>query len=336
MIIQLFIFIVIIGVIWVSSYFFWVTYKKLEKFHPLLFYKYSYIKYIFLLVSCLVLSIWIFDISFWTTKTTTKSTGIDIVFVLDVSKSMNALDFKDNNYMYGRLDAAKSMITKFVTQHTDDRFWLIVFAWDASSICPLTLDHDTFLTFLQNVDYRNLTEQGTSLEKAISLWIERLSLSQDRSKVMILISDGWDGDETIDYNFLQKTSLNDDILNVIVWIWTNKWAKIPLGQNPFGEISYQTYQGQEVISQLHEGVLQDLATTLHGIYTTVKSLDDLTTFNNQIGKLEKKALSNWLWSKQKDGTRILGIISFLLFLVYISIVLQERNLFYRKKNIWRK
>ena len=249
---------------------------------------------------------------------------------------MNALDFKDNNYVYGRLDAAKKMIGNFVIQHPDDRFWLVIFAWDATSVCPLTLDHDIFLTFLQNVDYRNLTEQWTNIEKAILLGVERFTLSQYRSKVMILISDGGDVNDAIDYNFIQKSTAKQNIVNIVVGIWTPVWAKIPLGQTPFWEVIYQTYQWHEVISKLNEHTLQQVAKALNGNYTTVKSLGDLWIFDSQVDKLEKNALENWIWSQKKDASRILGLISFVFFLIYIGVAIQEQHLFYRKKCIWKK
>lgn len=144
-------------------------YHFFQKYHKLLFIKYNYIKYIFLLLSFAIISFWIFNIKRWNIPINAENNGVDIVFVLDVSKSMNALDFKEGNTLYSRLDAAKSLITHFVTSHSEDRVGLIVFAWDAISMSPLTLDHDTFLTFLQNVDYKNLTVQWSNVERKLFL-----------------------------------------------------------------------------------------------------------------------------------------------------------------------
>ncbi len=146
------IFIIIISIIiwWLSVIF--IKTNLIKKKYKLLFKKWSTIKYIFLALSFIILSLWIFDIKWWEKTTKTESKWIDIVFVLDVSKSMNALDFHDNNYLYSRLTATKSMISNFVSNHPNDRVGLIIFAGDAHSISPLTLDHDTFLTFLDSVD----------------------------------------------------------------------------------------------------------------------------------------------------------------------------------------
>jgi len=311
-------------------------YNFFKKYHKLLFVKHSYLKYIVLLLACIVVSFWIFDIKRWDVLIDAESNGVDIIFVLDVSKSMNALDFKEWNNLYGRLDAAKSLITNFVTLHSEDRVGLIIFAWDAISMSPLTLDHDTFLTFLHNVDYRNLTLQWSNIEKALSLAVDRFVTSEERSKVVITISDGWDKEDSINRQFLSSLFSKQNIVNFIVGIGTKNWAKIPVGQSPFGEIYYQTYQNQEVITYLNDSNLKEIAKSIDGEYLRIKTLQDLSKFNTQIDTLEKKSFDRQTWKEKQDGRRNFAIVGMIFFSLYLLLFFWEKNLLPNFKRIWKK
>jgi len=307
-----------------------------KKHNKLLFVKHSYLKYIILLLACVIVSFGLFDIKRWNVPIDVESNGVDIVFVLDVSKSMNALDFKEGNSLYGRLDAAKSLISNFVASHSEDRVGLIVFAWDAISMSPLTLDHDTFLTFLHNVDYRNLTVQGSNIEKALSLAVDRFATSEERSKVIITISDGWDEEDVINSQFLSSLFTKQNIINFVVGIGTTNWAKIPVGQSPFGEIYYQTYQNQEVVTYLNDGNLKQIAKSIDWEYLQIKTLQDLSKFNNQIDTLEKKALDHQTWKEKQDGRRNLAIVGMIIFSLYLLLFFWEDNLLLKLKKIWKR
>ena len=335
-ILQIIWYILVLLLIIYLGYKLFTKYNLLKQHYKLLFIKYSYIKYIILLLTCIIISIWIFDIKRWNIPLETESNGVDIVFVIDVSKSMNALDFKKGNSLYSRLDATKSLIANFVASHSEDRFGLIVFAWDAISMSPLTLDHDTFLTFLQNVDYKNLTVQWSNIDKALSLAVDRFATSEERSKVIITISDGWDKEDTIDSQFLHSLFAKQNIVNFVVGIGTKKWAKIPIGQSPFGETYYQTYKGKEVITYLNDNNLKEITKSINGEYLQIKTLKDLSKFNTKINKLEKKTLDHQTWKEKQDGRRNLTIIGIILFTLYLLLFFWDNNLFTKIKKIWKK
>jgi len=185
--------IIFLTIIWVIVY---LWYKKYliqsnfnEKYKLLSSNKNFILKYILLALAIFSISLSIFWIHYWEKKTKTTSKWIDIMFVLDVSKSMNVADIHDNYYKYKRLDLVKNSITQFVSKHKDDRVWLTIFAWDAIWTVPLTLDHNVFLSILKGVDYRNLTKQWSDFNKALLLWTNSLKIWDDRSKALIFISD---------------------------------------------------------------------------------------------------------------------------------------------------
>lgn len=236
-----------------------------------------------------------------------------MVFVLDVSKSMNALFYNDDNYYYSWLDTAKTLISNFVANHLQDRFGLVIFAWDAISSVPLTTDHSTFLTFLDNVDYRNLNKQWTNIEKAIKLWVDRLDYSEDRAKVMIVLSDWWDADVEIDYDLVESYIKDKNITSIVVWTWNKKWWKIPVKSFWRWNITYQKYKWEDVVIQINIDSLKKLAKSLEGEYLSTDNLDDI---DNNLDKLEKNVLKAWDITEKLSANRYIALIAFIFFVLY--------------------
>jgi len=275
--------------------------------------RYYIFSMIFLVLSFITISIWIFDIKYFEKKISNSVNWLDIVFVLDVSKSMNALSYKNNDTYYTWLDIAKNLIWDFVAKHWNDRFWLVIFAWDAISSFPLSTDHSSFMSLVWNIDYRNLNEQGTNIEKAINLWIERFNYSEDRTKVMIIISDWGDEDYKIDLESIKKSFVDKNIKNFVVWIWNKLWAKIALWNFTWRE-SYQKYNWEDVLIRINEKNLKDLSNSIKWEYIDIKDLDSI---NWNLEKLDKSSLKTWDLSWKSSINRFLAFLSFILFTLYI-------------------
>lgn len=126
--------------------------------------------------------------------------GIDIMLALDISPSMEALDFKIDGKAANRLAVAKRAVEEFIKQRENDRIGLVVFAKRAYLQCPLTLDYDILLDFLRRTEItHDPDENATALGAAIGTCVARLvdvtaSKSRDedkpQGKVIILLTDG--------------------------------------------------------------------------------------------------------------------------------------------------
>ncbi len=125
--------------------------------------------------------------------------GIDIMLAVDISPSMEALDFKIDGKPANRLAVAKMAVEQFVKHRENDRLGLVVFAKRAYLQCPLTLDYDILLEFLRRVEItRDPDENGTAIGAAIGTSVARLvdvtkgKDNEDRpqGKVIILLTDG--------------------------------------------------------------------------------------------------------------------------------------------------
>lgn len=111
--------------------------------------------------------------------------GIDLVMVLDISASMLAQDFQPD-----RIGAAKTLAADFIHQRPDDRIAIVLFAKQAFTQCPLTIDHDILLELLDGVDIGLADPDNTAIGQALASALNRLKTSDSKSRVIILLTDG--------------------------------------------------------------------------------------------------------------------------------------------------
>ncbi len=121
--------------------------------------------------------------------TEVKTNGIDIVLGLDISGSMQALDFKVGNVRVNRVAIVKSVVSKFIDERPNDRIGLIAFAAAPYVVSPLTLDHDWLQQNLERVNV-GIGDDGTAIGSAIAAAVNHLRTTGAKSKVVILLTDG--------------------------------------------------------------------------------------------------------------------------------------------------
>lgn len=319
-------------VIIIVLYIFLLSYKKQVllnlNFKKLSVSKYFFIKYLFLLLSFFILLISIFWPK-WDISIIDKNEWIEIVFVLDVSKSMNVADIS-NDDTYTRLDFAKESIWNFVTNNKNNKYSLVIFSWDAVSSLPLTNDINIFLSVLNNVDYRNLISQWTNFTKAFELAFNRLSYSTNNSSAIILISDWWEKEDL--WN-LENLWNNKKVEVYVAWIWTEKWWKIITWIDVFGRLNYQKYLWEFVLSSLNSSNLEYISNFFSWKYIRLDSYEDINKFSSYMKNIEKKIIENNL-SFKSDLSRELTKISFILFIWFLIIYFLENKIYYLINKKW--
>jgi len=122
-------------------------------------------------------------------RTEVTAKGIDIVLGLDVSGSMQALDFMVDNRRLNRIAVVKAVVSQFIDERPNDRIGLIAFAASPYIVSPLTLDHDWLLQNLERVNV-GLGDDGTAIGSAIAAAVNHLRTTAAKSKVVILLTDG--------------------------------------------------------------------------------------------------------------------------------------------------
>ncbi len=308
---------------WITLLLFYFFYKKTIKVNNSFWFKriknIYFLKYIFLLLSFFVI---LFSI-FWPTytKDTKINNGwIPIVFALDVSKSMNVADINDKNNYYTRLDFAKLSIENFVLDNPDNNYWLVIFSWEAVSTTPITNDLNLFLDLLSSVDYKNLSIQWTDFEKAIIEANNRIKSWGYDSWIIILLSDGWDN---VDTNLENIANYYNDSYNYYFWwIWTNEWWKIILWKDVFWKYKYQMYNWEHVISKFNQIHLKNISNKFNWNYFRMNGYNDISIFWDKLSSINKYNSDNAI-----NYNRVLSIISFIFFFLYIMLYLSEKRIY---------
>jgi len=179
--------------------------------------------------------------------------GVDIMLVLDVSESMQALDFQPEN----RLAVAKKTIADFINKRTSDRIGLVVFAARSFTKCPLTLDYNILQSFLGEITFTDFSFQ-TAIGTAIATAANRLKDSPSKSKVIILATDG--ANNAGDIPPLTAANASKELGIKIYTIGIGKDGQVPYPvqmQNPFtGQVFKQV---QMMNSDLDEKTLNEIA-----------------------------------------------------------------------------
>ncbi|MEC7242462.1 MAG: VWA domain-containing protein [Myxococcota bacterium] len=124
------------------------------------------------------------------TEQVVSSEGIDIVLAIDVSGSMEALDFRLQGREVDRLHVAKKVVGDFVKERPYDRIGLVVFGEEAFTQVPLTLDHDALVDFLRNVEIGMAGANRTAIGQALAISARQLGRLKAESRVVILLTDG--------------------------------------------------------------------------------------------------------------------------------------------------
>lgn len=122
-------------------------------------------------------------------RTEVTKNGIDIVLALDVSGSMQALDFLVGGRRVNRIEVVRSVVSQFIDERPDDRIGIVAFAGAPYLVSPLTLDHDWLQQNLERVDVGNV-DDGTAIGSAIAAGVNHLRTAHAKSKVLVLLTDG--------------------------------------------------------------------------------------------------------------------------------------------------
>ncbi len=204
--------------------------------------------------------------------------GIDIVMALDISGSMISEDLKPN-----RVEAAKKVIDNFIDDRPNDRIGLVVFAREAFTQCPLTIDHSVLKNLLKKVE-PGMVPDGTAIGNGLADAVNRLKNSEAKSKVIILLTDGVNNSGEIDPLTAAEIAKTFGVRVYTIGVGTEGQAPYPV-QTPFGT----RYQMMPV--QIDEGLLQNIARITGGQYFRATDNRTLRNIYSRIDQLEKTKIN---------------------------------------------
>jgi Ca-activated chloride channel family protein len=245
--------------------------------------------------------------------------GLDILILIDTSKSMLTEDVKPN-----RLERAKLAVKDLLKKLKGDRVGIVAFAGDAFLACPLTADYSGFVLSLDNLTVESVPRGGTDLAKAIQESLKGYEDVPAQYKAVVILTDGenWEGDPVQ----AAKLAAQKKIHIYTVGMGTREGELIHLVKED-GEAGFvKDAAGNFVKSRLNEVGLKEIAAVTGGAYVRSSGaelgLDYI--YDNYLARLEKRDIESRMEQRYYERFQIPLFFAFLL-LVFESRLSSRRS-----------
>ncbi len=248
---------------------------------------------------------------------TVKREGIDVVFAIDVSKSMLAEDISPN-----RLDKTKQIVSQIINQLGSDRIGMVAYAGSAFPVLPITTDYGVAKMYLQGMNTDMVSSQGTSLEEAIKLSANYFDKGNATNKLIILISDGEDHSDGVDGAIEEALKIKAKVITI--GVGTEKGGPIPIKRNGVVENFKRDQNDEVVVTKMNQEILKQIGKGTKGGYVYGGNTKDVLDYvKNALDNIEKTEFeTTQVADFQSQFQWFLGIAFALLF---IDIFLLERK-----------
>lgn len=287
----------------------------------------SILKLVFLIIGLSFLIISLTNPKMGTKLQTVKREGVDVVFALDVSKSMLAEDIAPN-----RLEKSKQIISKIIERLGSDRVGIIIYAGNAYPLLPITTDHAAAKMFLQNANPDLVSSQGTAINEALDLARTYYNNDDQTNRFLIIISDGEDHQE--ETKQVAQNISNEGVKVYTIGVGSENGGPIPIKLN--GQlIGYKKdSKGQTVITKRTENVLKDIADVSNGIYIDGNKTEiPVNEIAEVIGSAQKSEFETKQFSDYKDQFQwFIGIG--ILFLIIDGFFFEKKTKWLRKVDLF--
>ena len=261
---------------------------------------------------------------------TVKRQGVDIVFAVDVSKSMLAEDIAPN-----RLEKAKRLVSEIINKLASDRIGIIAYAGQAYPQLPITTDYGAAKMFLQSMNTDMLSSQGTAIDAAIELASTYYDDEEQTNRVLFIVSDGEDHSEGRAIDAVEM-AVEEGITVYTIGVGKAKGGPIPLKRNGVVESLKKDKYGEVVITKLNREVLEEIADDGNGAYIDGSNTEDAVDFiQEELDKMDKKEFEAKQFAEFKDQFQwFLGAGLFFLFLDVF--LLDRKTKWLRKLNLFNE
>ena len=238
--------------------------------------------------------------------------GAEIIIAMDVSNSMLAEDYSPN-----RLDRAKLAISRLVDKLRDDRIGLVIFAGTSFVQLPVTTDYVSAKMFLNTIDTGSIPIQGTAMGDAITTCIRSFSQQSDKSRAIILITDGENHEDDPVAAAAQAAEMGIKVFTIGVGSPEGK----PIPMN--GEL-LKDKDGEIVVSRLDESVLQEVAKAGNGAYVRAGNSEfGLNPIIEDLRKLENEKFSSVVFEEFDE--QFMYFLAIALFFFVLEMLIGDRR-----------
>ena len=283
----------------------------------------SWLKLIILSLAIFSLTLALVNPKIGTKIETIKREGVDVVFALDVSKSMLAEDIAPN-----RIDKSKQLITQIINSLGGDRVGIIGYAGSAFPQVPITTDFSTTKLFLNSMNTDMVSSQGTAITEAIKMAETYYNDEDQVNKVLFIISDGEDHEGNV--SEIVNEAANLGIRIYTIGVGTETGGPIPYKRNGILQYYKRDKKNQQVITKLNANKLNEIASKGNGKYingsNTSEVIEEVNTILNGMNQKEFEAKQ---FTDFKD--RFQWFLGISIFLLVLELVLLERKTAWIKK-----
>ena len=235
-----------------------------------------------LALSIVLLSLALMDVRWGKTTYEVPQKGLEVVFALDVSRSMLAQDASPS-----RLERAKQQIKDMIDEMPGDRVGLVVFAGEADQAVPLTSHYDDFKQILDTVGPHSVSVGGSQLGIALTAAAEAFISKTNENKTIVLFTDGED-QESEPVKLAKQLHADERIRVFTIGLGDfEQGARIPDEQSR--SQSFVQHEGQQVWSKLNGRILKEIATETEGAYIPAgtKRVNMADVYHGYVAKVEQ-------------------------------------------------
>ncbi len=240
----------------------------------------------------------------------TEGEGIDIMLCMDVSGSMGARDIQPS-----RMEAAKQVAEEFVRSRPVDRIGLVIFSGESFTKCPITPDKNTLIAQIRSLDLRDggYLEQGTLIGEGLATAVDRISSSQAKSRIVILLTDG--KEDAPDTRLIDPLTALEIAKAKQVKVYT-----IGMGAGPSSVQEFAGRPGTASEDFLDEDLLRRIANETGGKFFRARDREGLNGIYKLIDQLEKSRVE--IISYKKTEERFLPFVLAALALLFLELALR--------------
>ena len=280
-------------------------------------------------LAILLLSIGLANPKIGTELNSINREGVDIVFAIDVSKSMLAEDVAPN-----RLLRSKRIISEIINSLNSDRVGIVAYAAQAIPQVPLTTDFASVKNFLQIIDTDMLSSQGTSIDSALNLAANFFDQNSETNRVLILLSDGEDHDDIPES--LINLIIENNINLISIGVGQDSGSTIPIKVNDRIDSYKKDSNGEVVITKRNSEILNKIASSSRGEYIDGNITEEaLENVKVKLDKIDKSKFETSQFVEYKQQFQIFILLA-LLFIIVDIFIFQTKTKWIQNLNLFNE
>jgi Ca-activated chloride channel family protein len=283
----------------------------------------SFLKFFLLTFAIVCLSIALVNPKIGTKIETVKREGVDVVFALDVSKSMLAEDIAPN-----RMEKSKQLVTQIINSLAGDRIGIIGYAGSAFPQVPITTDFSSAKLFLNSMNTDMVSSQGTAINEAILMATTYYNDEDQVNRVLFIISDGEDHEGNVAEMAEDASQLGIRIFTI--GVGTEQGGPIPIKRNGILQHYKRDEKNDQVITRLKTETLKEISNNANGGYIDGRNTKEVVeTVTSILNGMDKKEFETKQFTDFKDQFQ--WFLAGALFLLIVDILILERKTAWLKK-----